>query len=39
MLTLFIIFVLLISAAVQVAIQCISWLIMFLIVRYYEKEE
>lgn len=38
MLTLFIIFVLLISAAVQVAIQCIAWLIMYLIVRYYEKE-
>lgn len=37
--TLFIIFVLLISAAVQVAIQCIAWLIMYLIVRYYEKED
>lgn len=39
MLTLFIIFVLLISAAVQVAIQSVAWLIMYLIVRYYEKED
>ena len=39
MMTLFIIFVLLISAAVQVAIQSIAWLIMYLIVRYYEKED
>lgn len=36
--TLFIIIVLLISAAVQVSIQCIAWLIMYLIVMYYEKE-
>lgn len=35
MFTLFIIFVLLISAAVQVAIQCVVWLILYLIVRYY----
>lgn len=28
----------LISAGVQVPIQCIAWLIMYLIVRYYEKE-
>lgn len=39
MLTLFIIFVVLISAAVQIVIQCIAWLIIYLIVRYYEKEE
>ncbi len=38
MLTLFIIFVVLISATVQIAIQSIAWLIMYLIVRYYEKE-
>lgn len=39
MFTIFILFVLLISATVQVAIQCIAWLIMYLIVRYYEKED
>ncbi len=39
MITLFIIFTILISAVVQLTFQTIGWLILYLIVRYYEKED